>query len=167
MKSIIFAATLLSFPALAPAASNAAAVRDIEAVVEAFRTSIIDKDKARFVGLFLHDGITWQSVDGDDFVQRRRLKNPKARKVEVEAKYNPQSFIDGIVSDQARTEETFRNVKIETDGDVASVWFDYAFLQDGRETNRGKEAWQLVNTGEGWKIVAVVWSMNAGRKAAK
>ena len=58
-------------------------------------------------------------------------------------------------------------MKIETDGDVASVWFDYAFLADGRETNRGKEAWQLVNTGEGWKIVAVVWSMNAGRKSEK
>lgn len=165
MKSAVFAAALLSFPLFAGAAPQEAAVRDVEAVVEAFRTSIIEKDKARFQKLFLHDGITWQSVAGDAMLQRFRQKNPKAVKAKFEPKYDMRSFIDGIVEDKAKTEETFRNVKIDTDGDIASVWFDYAFLEDGRETNRGKEAWHLVNTGEGWKIVSVVWSMNPGGEA--
>lgn len=160
MKSAVLAAFLLCLPIFAHAAPRDGAIREIEAVVEAFRTSILEKDKPRFVALFLHDAVTWQSVDSDAFLQRRRARNPQARKVEVDAKHGMRSFIDGIVSDEARTEETFRNVKIDTDGDIAAVQFDYAFLENGRETNHGREAWQLVNTGEGWKIVAVIWSMN-------
>jgi hypothetical protein len=166
MKPFVPAAVLLCLPLFCHAAPREAAVREIEAVVEAFRTSIIEKDKPRFVALFLHDAVTWQSVDSDAFLRHRRAKNPQARKVEVDPKYGMRSFIDGIVSDEARTEETFRNVKIDTDGDIASVQFDYAFLENGRETNYGREAWQLVDTGEGWKIVAVIWSMNR-REASK
>ncbi len=51
-------------------------------------------------------------------------------------------------------------MKIDTDGDLASVLFDYAFLSNGKETNHGKEAWHLLRTQDGWKIASVVWSVN-------
>lgn len=54
----------------------------------------------------------------------------------------------------------FRDIKIESDSDIASVFFDHSFHADGKKTNRGKEAWHLVRTDEGWKIVSVIWSVN-------
>ena len=51
-------------------------------------------------------------------------------------------------------------MRIDSDRDVASVVFDYRFLRSGRESNRGLEAWHLVRTELGWRIVSVVWSVN-------
>lgn len=153
---------LLPFAAHAeapPLEHEGVAKKQIEAVVESFRTAIIDRDKDRFIQLFLHDRPTWQSVVSDDGLQRIRQKNPQAMKVRVNPEKTYLSFIDGIVADQRRSEETFENIRIDTDGDIASVYFDYSFNADGRRTNYGKEAWHLVNTGEGWKIVSVIWSV--------
>jgi len=142
-------------------APDVQSVQQIEAVIEAFRTAIIDKDKARFAGLFLHDDITWQDVTGDASLQRIREQRPDATKVRVDLRDSHLSFIDGIVSDPDRSEEKFRNVRIDTDGDIASVHFDYSFHSNDRETNHGEEAWHLVRTDDGWKIASVIWSMNA------
>ncbi|PTL83421.1 hypothetical protein DAT35_15730 [Vitiosangium sp. GDMCC 1.1324] len=153
-------ACLMASPVMAQASpkDTGTPVKQIEAVIEDFRSAIITKDKERFLKLLLHEDITWQAVMDDESLQRIRQKNPKAAKVEVNRKYNPITFIDGIVADKQRTEEKFSNIRIDTDGDVASVYFDYSFHDDGRETNHGKEAWHLVNTEAGWKIVSVVWS---------
>jgi hypothetical protein len=56
-------------------------------------------------------------------------------------------------------EERFHNVRIETNGAVASVYFDFDFLVDGKVTNRGSEAWQMVRDEQGWKIGAMLYSM--------
>lgn len=133
---------------------------DIQSVIEAFRTAIIDKDKARFVKLFVPGHVTWQSVKGDESLRRAREDNPKAPKVRINPENNPLSFIDEIVAEKTATEEKFDNIRIDTDGDVASVTFDYRFLDDGHETNHGKEAWQLVRAEEAWWIVSVIWSVN-------
>ena len=138
---------------------------EIRAVVEAFRTAIIDKDKARFVGLFVAGPVTWQSVRGDEPLRRMRETDPQAPKVRLNAASNHLTFIDGIVARESRVEEKFGDLRIDTDGDIASVVFDYSFQVDGRETNHGDEAWQLVRTDDGWKIVAVVWSVNPARPA--
>jgi len=163
MKSLLFLfACLLAFPVLGRAHPTATEVqtRQIEAVIEAFRTSIIDKDKPRFVALFLHDRIAWQSVKGDDLLLRVRQKQPDATKVGIDRQNNHLSFIDGIVASKNRLEEKFWNTRIDTDGDIASVTFDYSFHSGDRKTNFGKEAWHLVNAGNGWKIVSVIWSVN-------
>lgn len=141
-----------------PPEDEALAIRQIEAVIEAFRTSIIDKDKDRFVKLFLDQGGTWQPVKSDDRLRRIRQTEPGVAKVRVDAEVNYLSFIDGIVAAKDRQEERFGNIVIDTDGDIAAVTFDYTFHSGERETNRGKEAWQLVNTDGGWKIASVVWS---------
>ena len=71
---------------------------------------------------------------------------------------SPGDFIGFIAKDPAALEETFSNIRIDTDGDVAQVWFDYTFMAGGYKENWGKESWQLVRTEAGWKIAAVVWS---------
>jgi CubicO group peptidase (beta-lactamase class C family) len=141
-----------------PPEDTTVAIGQIKGVIEAFRTSIIAKDKVRFVSLFLHPGATWQAVKSDERLQRLRQAEPDVVKVRVHPEGNYLSFIDGIVAASERREEKFSNVAIDTDGDIAAVTFDYSFEAGGRETNRGKEAWQLVNTGDGWKIVSVIWS---------
>ncbi|WP_168191556.1 nuclear transport factor 2 family protein [Thermomonas aquatica] len=165
--SIAFAA----LPPLAVSAQDAAPVagaytqaqakQDIGKVVEAFRTAIIDKDKPKFLALFPANGpVAWQSVIGDDNLRHMRLNKPETGKARYNAKYSHLGFIDNIVSEQERSEETFDDIRIDTDGEVAAVSFDYRFLSDGKETNRGQESWSLVRTDEGWKIVSVVWSMH-------
>lgn len=131
----------------------------IERIIEAFRTSIRDKDKARFLALFLPGVTTWQSVKSDEALERIRPQQPEAVKVKLNPESNYRSFIEKIVTNAERTEEKFSNLKIETDGEIAVVTFDYSFHSGERETNRGKEAWQLVKTGEGWKILSVIWSV--------
>ena len=105
-KSLLLAlACLLSFPAFAREEASPAEtpVQQVEAVIEAFRTAIIDKDKARFTRLFLPGNVTWQDVTGDANLQRIREKRPEASKVRVDPKDNYLSFIDGIVSDKDRS----------------------------------------------------------------
>lgn len=132
----------------------------IHAVVESFRTAIIDKDRARFLSLFAPGPVTWQSVRGDAVLHQLRKQEPRAAKVEFSREKTPTSFIDGIVASPVRIEETFDNVRIDSDRDVASVAFDYRFLRNGLESNRGLETWHLVRSESGWRIVSVVWSVN-------
>jgi len=152
-------ALLLTLPAYAQTKANPD-TQSVEAVVEAFRASIVDRDQARFKKLFLDERTMWQSVTGDKNLQEARKKRPEALKVRIDPTNNPHSFIAEIAADKAKSEEQFRDVNIQSDGDIASVYFDYSFLADGKETNRGKEAWHLVRTDGGWKIVSVIWSMN-------
>ncbi len=88
------------------------------------------------------------------------MKHPEAGKADPDPDKTHLGFIDGIVQDKASKEETFDNIRIDTDGDIASVIFDYEFRSDGKAGNHGKEAWHLVRTDDGWKIVSVIWSMN-------
>jgi len=178
VKFLVFIlACLLSSPAfaktapkpmdMATSADPSEATAQIQAVVEAFRIAIINRDQAAFERLFLHEHITWQSVKGDEALQRIREKVPTANKLTVDTTKTPYSFIAGIVADKKSSEETFDNVKIDTDGDLASVLFDYAFLSNGNETNHGKEAWHLLRTPDGWKIASVIWSVNLNPAPAK
>ena len=157
---LLLFACLLSFPAFGQNSAKNPDTVSVEAVVAAFSACIVDKDKDRFVKLFLHENTTWQSVTGDANLRIVREKKLVAPKVRVDPKSRHLSFIDGIVADKEREEEKFRDIKIETDGDIASVFFDYSFRADGKETNHGKEAWHLVRTDDGWKIVSVIWSVN-------
>ncbi|TKR29244.1 hypothetical protein FCE95_13850 [Luteimonas gilva] len=160
MKTALAAfALLLALPAYAQTSTNPD-TQSVEAVVEAFRASIVERDQARFKKLFLDERTTWQSVTGAKNLAEVRKKKPAAVKVRIDPTNNPRNFIDEIAADKVKSEEQFRDVKIQSDGDIASVYFDYSFLADGKETNHGKEAWQLVHTDDGWKIVSVIWSVN-------
>lgn len=131
---------------------------EVRKVVENFRIALIKKDKPLFLSLFLEGNIGWQTVTEDESLSRVKVKQPKAVKVFIDPKETYLAFIDWIAEDKKRTEETFSNIRINTDGDVASVGFDYAFLYDNRETNHGQEHWLLVRTENGWKITSVAWS---------
>jgi hypothetical protein len=137
-----------------------AARAQIQRVVEVFRTSIIAKDKSTLGSLFMPTGGSWIKVMDDETYQRLKATQPSVAKLKP-GTY--QDFADFLGASQQRLEEKFSNVRINTDGAVASVYFDYVFLRDDKETNRGTETWQLVNTGDGWKINAVIYSTDQAK----
>ena len=57
-----------------------------------------------------------------------------------------------------KIDEAISNLRIDSDGDVGQVWFDYNFVRGGYRENWGKESWQMVRTNDGWRIAGVVWS---------
>jgi len=150
-------------PAHASQQPSAADVKAIEQVVEAFRT------KPTYMGLFFSDkpeDIGWQFVSEDVRLQDIRKAKPDAIKARQIPANNFIALIDGVVASPKPKEETFSNTKIETDGDVASVSFDYSFHDDGVKTNWGKEMWQLIRTEQGWKIFSVIYSVRDSRSPA-
>lgn len=161
MKALARALPLLLLASTSlPAAAADNDHPDIRAVIESFRTSIIERDKPRFLGLFLQPEAPWQLVNGDATLAQIQRKRPEAVKARFKPENNPTAFIDAIVKSDKPKEETFDNIRIDADADVATVTFDYAFKSDGKIGNTGKECWLLVRTGEGWKITTLAYSYN-------
>ena len=165
MRTVLAASCLavgvfLSAPQ-ALAQNPAADKQQIEAIVETFRMAIINKDPDNFMKLFLHEDITWSGVMTDGSLDRinATIKDPGAPRPQKYFNSKPRKFIERIAKDPARLEETFDIVRIDSDGDVGQIWFDYAFVENGHKNNWGKESWQMVRTATGWKIAAVIWSM--------
>lgn len=132
----------------------------IEKVIENFRAAIVNKDEEGFLKLFVKEDITWSGVTTDASIARLYETRPQPAMKPPRKIFNssPRKFIKSIAADKARIEETISNVRIDSDGDVAQVWFDYNFLSGDYRENWGKESWQMVRTEDGWKIAAVVWS---------
>jgi hypothetical protein len=163
MKTLLLAATCL---ALVTGSVHAASTSDtvasnaqsqIQQVIRRFQTAITKKDKAGLTDLFLPDNNSWIAVPTEATYRIVHAKHPKARRF---MPGNYAEFVDFIAASPEHMEEKFSNVKIDTDGAVASVYFDFAFLGNGHPQNRGSETWQLINTGDGWKINALVYSIN-------
>ena len=141
---------------------NSKDIAAIRQVVESFRTSLINKDKATYMSLFFSDkpeDIGWQFVSEDTRLEHIKKTKPDAIKARQIPRNNFISLIDGAVAAKEPREETFSNIVIDTDGEIASVAFDYTFLANGQKTNWGKEMWQLVRTENGWKIFSVVYTI--------
>jgi hypothetical protein len=134
----------------------------IQRVVEAFRTSLIHKDKATYMSLFFSDkpeDIGWQFVSEDTRLVHIRKTKPDAIKARQIPSNNFIGLIDAAVATPEPREETFSDVSIDTDGEIASVAFEYTFLANGKKVNWGREMWQLVRTEQGWKIFSVVYTI--------
>ena len=159
---ILFLAGMSAYVSARAEQNAASDIAAIEQVVESFRTSLIQKDKQTYMGLFFSDkpeDIGWQFVSEDTRLDHIRKTKPDAIKARQIPSNNFISLIDAAVATTEPREETFSNVKIETDGEIASVSFEYSFLANGSKTNWGKEMWQLVRTEQGWKIFSVVYTI--------
>lgn len=145
----------MSAPVPARAANDSAAEAQVREVVERFRTAIIARDGGALRELFLPEPQAWISVAGESLHLRALARDPSAKRINT-GSY--ERFAEFIEASRVSTEEVFSNVDVRTDGAFAAVTFDFVFLDDGKETNRGLEAWHLVKTGDGWKIVSLIYS---------
>lgn len=179
MKSIFTVVVTLTFAIFAifatfaqagqagQASSNNAYDEDkkaISAVVKKFEQAIIDKDKPGFMALFVEENVSWIGVYDEETVEyRRKLIAAMAKEKQVPLTRllhsSPSEFIDFIIKSESGNRETFENVRITTDGKVASVYFNYELYDGDYKSHWGDEAWQLVKTMNGWRINSVIFSM--------
>ena len=155
LSSVLIAACLAG-PAQAADNPHAADVAAINQVVEQFKAAIIARDGKTLDALFLKDHDSWLTVADDKTWAEVKPRHPKAHKVFAGSR---KQFIEFVQGSPKPVEERFYNVRIDTNGAVASVWFDFDFLVDGKVTNRGSESWQMVLAEDGWKISSMLFSM--------
>jgi len=130
----------------------------IRAVMSQFQDALKAKSESRLVQLFTTPDapvIASASQAAFDFV--RATKKADAPKV---LDSTGGKFAGQMGKLKMTAEETFSNVRIDSDGAVAAVSFDFTFLADGKLANLGKEAWLMVKTERGWKISSIAYSIN-------
>lgn len=141
----------------AVSASIEADTVDIEHVMDAYHEAVITHDGSRLVQLFIPQGSMWLNVLSDDAYAQAKAKSPDAVKVRVGSVTD---FAKVVSTSKAGFNPTHTQVQVNSDGTIASVYFDFVFLIDGKEQNRGSETWVLVKGGNGWRIAAITYSSN-------
>lgn len=129
----------------------------IEKVITTFQASLKKHDAKTLGNLFCPGSDAWVVTLGDKTLKSMRKKHPAAPRYKVDTR---KSFLQFVGSTKSSIEEDFHNVRVHTDGSLASVYFDFEFLMDGKVQNHGAETWQLVRTDAGWKIAAMLYSTN-------
>ncbi len=131
----------------------------VEKVMADFHAAVAAHDGKRVTSLSVAEGSTWFNVLSDEAFDAAKVKNPGVRKVRHSSFADFAKFVS---STPAALNPQHTHIQIQTDGTIASVYFDYVFLIDGNVQNRGCETWQLIKTEEGWKIAAITYSSNPG-----
>jgi len=160
MKAILFAFFLFAASCLSPARAaddpHAADRAAIAQVVAQFQAAIVAHDGKALGRLFVQDHDSWLSVLDETTWVEAKGRKPDAKKIH---KSSWRAFADMVQNDKEAIEEKFYNVRIDTNGAVASVYFDFDFLAAGKVVNRGAESWQMVRAEDGWKISSMLFSI--------
>ncbi|AXC13537.1 hypothetical protein ACPOL_4262 [Acidisarcina polymorpha] len=140
------------------ASSNVAAdTVDVQHVIDAYHEAVVAHDGTRLATLFLPQGGMWLNVLSDQAFALQRAKNPAALKVRVGSYAD---FAKQVSTAKVSFNPTHTHLQQNSDGTIASVYFDFVFLADGKETNRGSETWVLVKGSDGWRIAGMTYSSN-------
>ena len=130
---------------------------DIQHVMDAFHHAVATHDGKGVSALFLDHGSTWVNVLSDKAFAIAKAKNATVAKVRVSSY---QDFAAFVSRTKSALDPHHESIRIMSDGTVASVYFHFEFVIDGKINNRGDETWQLVKTEDGWRIVALTYSSN-------
>ena len=128
---------------------------DVQHVMDAYHQAVTTHNGARLASLFIPEGSVWLNVLSDAAYARAKAKSPDAQKIRV-GSYK--DFAKVVSSTKSDFNPTHTNMQLHSDGTIASVYFDFVFLIDGKEQNRGSETWQLVKGAQGWRIAAITYS---------
>ncbi|SHE76585.1 hypothetical protein [Pedobacter caeni] len=128
---------------------------ELQKVLDTFMSSLKAKDSTSMYNLFYDGQVTWVGVYKDNTQQKRTEKDANALNYKT-ADYKSwfRSTTQGSVK-----EEKFYNVNMDTDGNIASITFDFSFWAGGKKGLWGKESWGLVKIKNEWKITSVIFSM--------
>jgi hypothetical protein len=169
LRSLLFALTIslgLASIAQSPSAAEgneavsagtASDTVDVQHVINAYHEAVLAHDGSRLSNLFLPQGSLWLNVLSDDAYAHVKAKSPDAVKIRI-GSYT--DFAKAVSNSKASFNPTHTHLQLNSDGTVASVYFDFVFLVDGKEENRGSETWVLVKSTDGWRIAAVTYSSN-------
>lgn len=67
-----------------------------------------------------------------------------------------QQWLDGVRGSTRELDERLREVLVHADQGLASVWATYDLFVDGRHSHCGTDAFHLVRTASGWRILEIV-----------
>jgi hypothetical protein len=169
ISSLFFAFTILICTATfaqrpSPAESNNATPAstgsdtvDVQHVIDAYHEAVLTHDGSRLANLFLPQSL-WLNVLSDEAYARAKAKSPDAVKIRI-GSYT--DFAKLVSTSKASFNPTHTHLQQNSDGTIASVYFDFVFLVDGKEQNRGSETWVLVKGTDGWRIAAITYSSNS------
>jgi hypothetical protein len=138
-------------------AGRASDTVDVQHVIDSYHEAVLTHDGSRLSSLFLPQGGMWLNVLSDDAFAQVKAKSPNAAKVRI-GSYT--DFAKMVSNPKASLNPTHTHLQLNSDGTIASVYFDYVFLIDGKEQNRGSETWVLVKGTDGWRIAAITFSSN-------
>lgn len=141
----------------APSAEFAQDTIDVQHVIDAYHEAVLAHDGSRLANLFLPQGGMWLNVLSDQAYARAKAKSPDAVKIHVGSYAD---FAKAVSNSKASFNPTHSHMEQNSDGTIASVYFDFVFLVDGKEQNRGSETWILVKGEDGWRIAAITYSSN-------
>jgi ketosteroid isomerase-like protein len=158
IATVFYAQNSVTQAAETPGAERSArATAEIEQLMAQYHQAVASHDGARMSSLFIDNGSTWFNVLSDAAYARARAKDPAALKIRHSSF---RDFAKIVSSSHATLNPEHSNLRIFTDGTIASVYFNFVFLIDGKPENRGSETWQLLKTNDGWKIAAITYSSN-------
>ena len=163
--------TLFLFVLLFTPLSFAATVSDekqLHNIIKDFESAITTVDRAKYFSLFYEGTVSWVGVSSTHDFERNKNKakelENKGQKFWKPMKTYPGDhvhFFDVIVSGMEDHKMMFENIKIQQDGDVASVYLNYNHFERGVKANWGAKSFLLVKTEGGWKINSVIFSISS------
>jgi len=155
LRSLAAGILLLSFGSAS--ASTADDTVDVDRLIAAYHQAVVSHDAPRLAALFVPAGTAWFSVLSEEGLKVARAKSADATKLKPGS---VESFVQLVATSKSRLDPRHTNLQIRSDGAIATVTFDFSFLIDGKEQNRGSESWQLVKGTDGWRIASIIYSSN-------
>ena len=163
MKKILFIIGIFIFSNYTMANNEA----ELKQVLKDFKSSIAEKDKEKFLDLFVDSSVSWIGVNSasmlDDLKRKASVamaNGERVRRPIKNIKSSPEKFIINLIDNVKKPKEEFKNVKIQSDGEVANIFFEYIFFENNEKLNWGHENWSLVKSEQGWKINSVIFSIS-------
>ena len=124
-----------------------------------------DRDAVLKTVQMFFDTMTARDVDG-----ARKIMIPEGRFFAMDLRKPnaaPQSFtneeyVARLQKGKQSSRERMWNPEVRVRGSIATVWTPYDFWIDGTFSHCGIDAFDLIKTGEGWKIAGGAFTMEAG-----
>lgn len=151
------AALITALSAVSASASTLTTEKaSVIAVMNRFDSAIREHDAAALKDLFYNGEIIWKLTLAPSQIERlgKRFKDIGP----VTDRFGGYRLLDDERFKQVPIAERFYDPLVITDGQVATLTFDYDFTMNCKTLNWGKETWQLVKTGAGWKILNLLYS---------
>lgn len=131
-------------PAVAQAPAADADEAAVVAAVEAFLDALNAKDGLRLAAT-LAPGAVFHSA----------AENPRTGPITVRT---AEEFVDFVAQSPNELHERIRDPEVRIRGRIATLWAPYEFWVDGAFSHCGIDAFNLVETEEGWRISSAVYT---------
>lgn len=120
-------------------------------------TLVVQKTIEAFFNAFhAQDSLAMRSLTTDSITLQSIGKNKEGEtKLQID---DFDRFLKGIVAipKERNFQERIKSYSIQVDGPMANAWTEYEFWIDGKLSHCGVNSFQLVDQGEGWKIIYLI-----------